>query len=353
MFFRLSAGAVVVALALAPSAASAQAQATTISGFADDRFEPAGAGSAFLTVESLDFRGHLRAAAALVEDWAVHPMVAYNPQAGSSTAVVSQQLISHLDAALMLWNRMRVDLGVPISLVGAGNAATIDTQSYGAPEGHVLGDLRLGADVRVYGKPGSRFVAAAGLQLFVPTGSTGGWNGDGGVRVWPRLMAAGERGRLVWAARAGVQIRPKDSCGCNLAPGSELDGAVAGGWRINPRLLVGPELYASTSFSGGTLAARGTAPVEAMVGGHWAVTPQWNVSLGLARGLTDGTGSPAFRAVAGVQFLMPVAEATAIPAAPPPWNEDPALPALSPVPAASDDAPPAAAQPLGAAEVTP
>src|SRR6516162_8707287 len=101
MFFRLSAGAVVVALALAPSAASAQAQATTISGFADDRFEPAGAGSAFLTVESLDFRGHLRAAAALVEDWAVHPMVAYNPQAGSSTAVVSQQLISHLDAALM------------------------------------------------------------------------------------------------------------------------------------------------------------------------------------------------------------------------------------------------------------
>lgn len=63
-------------LLVALSAVSRWAAAQTVSGFADDRFEPAGAGSQWMTNESLAFEGHLRPAAARVEDWAVNPIVA-------------------------------------------------------------------------------------------------------------------------------------------------------------------------------------------------------------------------------------------------------------------------------------
>jgi hypothetical protein len=304
---------VLVALGLAPRPAAAQA-AQSISGFADDRFEPAGADSQWMTGESLEFRGHLRPAAALVEDWAVNPIVAYGTDGSSTGALVGEQVFTHLDAAMMAWDRVRFDLNLPLSLVSSGAGAQIAGQSYGAPEGRILGDIRLGADARILERASERWgrvVAAAGLQLFLPTGATRAFIGDGGVRVWPRVMAAGERGRLTWAARLGVEFRPKDHCGCSLAPGSEMNGALAGGWRFSPRLMVGPELFASAPLAGSTLAARATPAVELMAGAHFAIDPRWQVSAGISRGLTEGAGAPAFRGVVGVQFVLP------LPAAPP------------------------------------
>ncbi len=287
-------------------AASATARAQAVTGFADDRFEPAGAGSAWMTAESLDFTGHRRPAAALVADWAVHPIVVYTPEGQAAGALVAEQLFMHFDAAVMMWNRVRFDLNLPLSLVASGTTAQIDTQSYSAPQSGIVGDIRLGADARVLERAQGRFVAAAGLQLFIPTGTTRAFTGDGGVRLWPRAMVAGERGRMVWAAHLGFQYRPKDHCGCSLAPGSELDGGVAGGWRFSPRVMVGPELFGSAPLSGGTLAARGTPSVELLLGSHFAVRPGWDVSVGISRGLTQGAGAPAFRAVAGVRFVLPL-----------------------------------------------
>ena len=66
-------------VALLTSAVS-PARAQVVSGFADDRFEPAGADSAWMTVESLGFEGHLRPAFALVADWAWKPLVVYDGQ---------------------------------------------------------------------------------------------------------------------------------------------------------------------------------------------------------------------------------------------------------------------------------
>jgi len=295
------------------------AAAQGITGFAADRFEPAGAGSQWMTGESLDFQGHLRPAAALVEDWAVNPIVAHGPDGNSTTALLDEQVFTHLDAALMLWDRVRVDLNLPLALVDSGTGTQLDGQTYVAPQSRLIGDVRLGADARIFrlALDDGHVVGAAGLQLFLPTGTTQAFTGDGGVRIWPRVMAAGTHGRFNWAARLGLQYRPRDKCSCSLAPGSDVNGALAAGWRLSQRLMIGPELFASAPLSGGTLAARSTPPAEVLLGAHYAIDSRWDVSVGISRGLTDGLGAPAFRAVAGIQLVLPMSGGEPPSASPP------------------------------------
>jgi hypothetical protein len=277
-----------------------------VSGFADDRFEPAGADSDWMSVESLHFDGHLRPVFALVGDWAAKPLVAYDDQGHEIASLVGDQLFAHLDAALILWNRARVDLNLPVALVNSGDAVVLGTQTYAPPTGAALGDLRLGADVVVFR---NRDVAAGvGLQLFVPTGQTSAYSGDGGWRLWPRLEVAGEHGPIAWAGRVGVQLRPSDSCACNLTPGTEVNGALAVGWRPRAQWLLGPELLWSHAAGSSAAALHGGTPVELLLGGHYAATPTWTFTLGVGAGLDTGAGSPAFRAVFGAAYAFRRAE---------------------------------------------
>lgn len=290
------------------------ASAQTVSGFADDRFEPAGADSAWMNLESLQFQGHLRPVVAFTGDWAWKPLVVYDAQGHAQSPLVRDQVFGHLDAALMLWDRFRADVNVPFVLVNSGDGTQIGAARYTAPDGAALGDLRLGVDGVVYRRPDGLFVGAAGLQLFVPTGRTQAFSSDGGVRFWPRLSVAGERGAFAWAARLGIQVRPSDGCRCNLAPGTELDGGLAGGWHPRPQWLVGPELIWSHSIASGASALHSGTPLELMVGGHYTATPEWRFTVGVGHGLTNGAGTPAFRLIGGVQYTFRAAR-------PPPRSE--------------------------------
>jgi len=87
-------------LALALSARAAFAQAT---GFALDRFDPSERGSDWFTVESMDFRGHLRPAAGLVGEWAHKPLVVYGPDGTEHAALVNDQFVLHAGGALIAW----------------------------------------------------------------------------------------------------------------------------------------------------------------------------------------------------------------------------------------------------------
>jgi OOP family OmpA-OmpF porin len=297
---RAVAGVGFLTLLAAPSGARAQA----VSGFAVDRFEPAGADSAWMTEESLRFEGHLRPVVALVADWAWKPLVVYDNQGHALASLVSDQLIARADAALMLWNRVRVDLDVPVVLVNGGDGTVLGTQQYAPPDGAALGDVRLGADGIVFQRPDRALAVALGLQLFLPTGRTAAFSGDGGLRVWPRVEVAGEQRSFAWAGRFGVQFRPSDSCQCDLAPGSELNGGIAGGWRPRPDLLVGPELFWSHGVSNGGPGLRTGTPLELLLGGHYAFTPTWTLTAGVGAGLTSGAGTPALRTVVGAAYAF-------------------------------------------------
>jgi OOP family OmpA-OmpF porin len=261
----------------------------------------------------------------LVSDWAWKPIVLYDPAGGEVKALVRQQLVAHADAALLLWNCVRIDLNLPVALAQSGSDTQIRDRSYAAPHGGALGDLRLGVDVRIFGQAHGPITGAVGAQLFFPTGQTQAFSSDGGARFWPRLLVAGERGRFVWAASLGLHVRPQNKCGCDLSPGTEVTGVAAAGWRLSPRLLVGPELYGSAATSSGGPFSRAAPPVEALLGAHFAFAPRWTVNGGLAPGLTDGAGTPVLRAVVGVQYR---AESLVRPQGPPP----PAWPSAAPGP---------------------
>jgi hypothetical protein len=235
-----------------------------------------------------------------------------------------------------LWDRVRLDVSLPVAMGQSGSATDINGLTYAAPEAYGVGDLRVGGDVRVLRLAAGAIRGAVGVQLFLPTGQTQAFTSDGGFRVWPRLLLAGGRGPLEWAARVGVHIRPQDDCGCNLAPGSELAGALAAGWRVTPRVLVGPELYGSTTVSGGPFASRAGTPIEMLLGGQVLVARGWSAAFGVARGLTAGAGSPAVRVLAGVQYTFATG-----------WGGAPAEPPAADPPAADPPAPeqPAPAQP--------
>jgi hypothetical protein len=168
--------------------------------------------------------------------------------------------------------------------------------------------------------PGGAFTGAIGAQLFLPTGDPKAFSSDGGVRFWPQLLVAGRRDRLTWAGRFGVHVRPRNSCNCDLSPGSELTAGAGGAWRFVPRFTAGAELYLASAIAGGPFASRAGTSLELMLAGHLAATPRWNVSAGVAPGLSDGAGTPMARIVVGVQYAFEPARPAPPSDPPPPWT---------------------------------
>lgn len=308
-------------------------------GFSVNRFEPAGVGSDWFTLESLDFRGHMRVGASLVGDWADRPLVIFNQNGAEVAPLVRNQVMAHADVGLVLWERARFDLNLPVALFENGTGGVVGGQAFAPPSGGVgIGDLRLGLDVRLYGRAHGLFTAAAGIQVFTPTGSVAGYTSDGQTRFWPRLSVAGERGAFVWAARAGYQARPSSG----LAPGDEITGGLALGWRVSPAVLLGSELYGSSTRSAFGKAI--ATPAEILVGGHVAVAPDWQVGAGVAPGLTYGPGSPTVRFIASLAYwpaFLDQPRPTPVtiplpPSVPPPPKQPVAAPAPPPPPPDTD-----------------
>ncbi len=279
---------VLSALAIA-SRADAQQQ-----GFALNRYEPAARGSDWFVLESLDLRGHVRPAVGLTLDWGYKPLVLYDANNQEISSLVAHQLFLHVGAALTLWERLRVGANIPIALFQAGDAGGTSLPAGNRP---AFGDIRLDADVRIFGVYQSPITLAAGLQFFIPSGSPNLYTGDGSVRFLPRAMLSGKIGWFEYAAKVAFNIRLLNVAFAGTPVGSEMQIAVAAGARLaNDALIVGPEFYFSTGIT--QLAAffnRLTTPVELLIGGHYTFLRDFRVGLAFGPGLSRGLGSPAMR----------------------------------------------------------
>src|SRR5262249_12638639 len=122
-----------------------------------------------------------------------------------------------------------------------------NNQVYHAPISEDVGDIRIGADLRLLGEYGDPFTMALGLQLYLPSGRRDTYTGDETLRVHPRLLAAGEVGPFVYAARVSIDVRTFDASYAGTQLGSELlFGASAGVKVLDKKLVAGPEIYGST-----------------------------------------------------------------------------------------------------------
>ena len=160
---------------------SSRAQAQTAPGFALNRYEPAETGSEWFANDTLDIRGKVRPAIGVIGDYGYKPYVLDNPDGSENTSIVNDQAFVHIGGSLVLFDRLRIGLSLPIAIAqegSSGNALVngqriVDNRSAG------VGDLRAALDLRLLGNYGEAFTLAFGGRVWAPTGDTArGSNSD-------------------------------------------------------------------------------------------------------------------------------------------------------------------------------
>jgi hypothetical protein len=287
---------------------AAPARAQTARGFALDRYSPSGGASDWFALESLDFAGHLRPSGGLTLDWADQPL-AVRDSAGNEfgNSVVATQVFVHMGLSMMLLDRLRVGLNIPLAIHQNGNQQVVGDFLFRSPDGASLGDIRLAGDIHLPRARWQYVRLAAGLELLVPTGKPNQYTSDGVVRVAPRLLAAGQWRKYVYAAKLAFQTRGSipEAQRFAIPLGHEVAGGLAVGVRPNEELVVGAELYAATVVTGGNYLRDAVTPLEVLFSARFRPTERFHLMLGVAPGITGAIGSPTMRLLGRVEYTPP------------------------------------------------
>lgn len=290
-------GSQVAALTLVGALLALSGQSNAESGFALNRFDAADAGGRWLSSDSLHIEGHLRPSFGVVSDWANKPLVVYSGNGDSEQVAVAQnQMHLHAQASLSLVDKVRIGVSVPFMTYHSGSAVVLpDQESFSTGEQTSFGDIRLSADVRLYGHHNSPLTLAIGGALYLPTGSPAQLSGDGTVRMRPRLQIAGQKEILIYAARTGAHIRTADSdfLGEKIASEAFLGGSI-GALLLDRKLLAGITVNAATELGSDAFTSNGL-PFEMQLTAQYQVTPQWHVGAGVGSGFGQGIGVPSSR----------------------------------------------------------
>ncbi len=249
-------------------------------------------------------RGRMRPAVGVTLDYELRPLAIHDANGDVRAAVIDHVLTTHTGGSLVLFERVRLGLDVPVILYTTGDRGTLRGVTYDPPRHEqAMGDVRLGADFRLVGRADSPLTVGLGAQLFVPTGDASSYAGDGAVRVAPRALVAGTVGSLVYAAKLGVMIRsPQDSTFADSPIGHQLTYGASGGIAvIDKRATIGPEIFGSTVLTAATFKTR-TSPLEVLLGGHYACECGFRGGLGVGTGLTSGYGAPDLRVVGSLEW---------------------------------------------------
>jgi OmpA-OmpF porin, OOP family len=264
-------------------------------GIALNQLDPAPAGDAFFGVPSPSASGHLVPRALVLFDYAARPLSITTGE--TTSAIVSDQGSLHLDASLALFDRLLVSALLPIAILQRGDSPKVDDIAFTSPSSAQVGDLRLGARVRLFGEDGAPFQAAAGASFHIPTSPAGSFTGENSVRIAPHVAVGGRVSRFVWSASLGAVVRGSDN------PSTLTYGAGAAVTLFGDVLQVGPELFAATPLQEGFLQlnarrsiSRGRATnAELLFGGRVRVLRSLFIGVGAGPGLSDAIGTPVFR----------------------------------------------------------
>jgi OmpA-OmpF porin, OOP family len=285
------------------SAPRADAQATA-TGFALDQFSPSERGSEWFAEDSLDLRGDPGVAIGVVGELAIRPLVIYNPDGSTRAIPVRDQLILHPGASLTLFSRLRIGLDVPVAVYQSGTTGDVDGVTYPAVTSGGVGDIRVGADLRLFGHYGGPITLALGAQAFFPSGKSDQYLGDDSFHaILPHVLVAGQLGWFAYAAHLGFHYRGLDTSFANAKVGSDVVfGASAGVRGLDGKLVIGPEVYGSTGVRGSAFDVQ-TTPVELLLGMHYLIGSNVRIGAGVAPGLTRAYGEPEVRFLAGLEWV--------------------------------------------------
>jgi hypothetical protein len=270
-------------------------------------FQPAIGSHNFLTVDGADVPDHKRFSFGLTLNYQRRPYTLYSTGTMPGTAyVVDNQLGGELDAAIGLFDRFQLGVGLPYTAWLNGDAA----DAMGVPTGGRLHENGIG-DIRIEGKAqlatlgeDDQYEIAAVGGITLPTNKAvtdAAYLGD--KSVTGRIKGIGQVtfGKVRAAANLGLLFRGT-SYSFATQMGHQLLYGAAASYELDHRVELILELFGRSGLAQFDQFYTDVNPFEVDVAGRWGVTSMVSVLAGGGKGIGTGIGAPELRLFAGAQF---------------------------------------------------
>ena len=270
-------------------------------------FSPSFAGDRFLGVPSAHTPSGdgIRVHAGLFADYAHNPLVIRSADGSplgcgeDVCSVVEHQLFVHANATLSLFDMASINVDLPASVFQSGDGDSL-ANGISSPDGSSLGDLRIGARVRLLGDPFDALQLAVGGLVWLPTGASDAFVSDGSVRGQPQVIASGVVDQFVYSAMVGPKLRPESKIADTIST-HQLGWGLGAGFLLleDHALMVGLESTGAVSLASTEL--RNTN-AEALAMAKYRFLSDFEVGAGVGPGFTSGIGTPDVRGVLSLQY---------------------------------------------------
>ena len=223
-------------------------------------------------------------------------------------SIVSAQLVGRVLGSVSLFERLEIGVDIPVVLHQDGDAPISGLADSELPEHELgIGDIRVVPRVTLFSTetPQNRsgFSIALLAGVFVPTGNAANFQGDGGVRVEPRLaMDYALQNGVRMNINAGYMYRPEHGDFRNLQVSDTVTYSAALDLPLGtPKVRLVPEVFGGLAVEGDQIDAEET-PLEVV--GALKILPveSFIITLGGGAGVINGFGTPDYRAFLGLSY---------------------------------------------------
>ncbi len=290
-----------------------------------NQYEQPVAGDAFFAVPAPWVGGHLVPRGMITFDYAKDPLVLVNQDDEVVTTPVTSQIHLHFGFSFALWDRLGISLNFPVAVAQSGDEDGGAAPSLTSADGAEPGDLRIGLRGRLLGDYYEGFQLGIGAYLYVPTGPSGGYTGEGAVYGQPQLLLGGRVPYFVWSASAGSILRGSDN------PHTFTYSVGAAVVLVDDMLQIGPEFFGAVALEDKPLFdGTGTTPLidrkgsvngEVLLGAKFRFLDSFVIGAAGGPGVSNGVGTPQFRLLGSFAYDPQPDKKTDEPA-PPPSDRD-------------------------------
>ena len=272
-----------------------------------DRYQPSFAADALFAAPDAAVKGDLRVSGRIDFSYAHAPLTVVERSSADSRELgrlVSHQAIAHYLLSLSLWDRLALDVDLPMTVSQSGEASARAS----LPDRKLdigLNDLRLGARAELLEQSGLLPSAAVSGAVFLPTAENNGFSGAGTTRYSLGIDVGADYAHLLWRGFVTRDRNADGSSGLRALLGSGISFGAGVAWKRGA-LQVGPELFGARALGESSTYTPSKTNLELLLGAKYRLG-LFVVGAAAGPGLTRAAGTPAYRILGSIAFSPEVA----------------------------------------------
>ena len=245
--------------------------------------------------------------AGFMVDMADDPLVLDTVDGPRAASIVSTLTTGRFAGAMAFTDRFELGLSLPIILYQNGHD-DLDRFGIGVPPRGAagVGDARVVPRFHIAeGGPvpgaadGPRWMLGAALPLWLPTGDSDALQGDGGLRVEPRLLASLVLPDATFSGNLGYRFREATRKFGNVVIDDQMVFGMAADIPIDDFVTLVPEFYGSVTLDSSSV----EDGLEALLAVKIEPTENMLLTFGGGTGVWQAVGAPDWRVFAGFNWL--------------------------------------------------